>query len=77
MQAIITRYLPPTNTRGARIKATAAAGSISIPYPHEFYVEDAHRAAAIALREKLGWTGELTTGCLPSGDYCHVFLNRG
>ena len=32
MQAIETRYLGPTNTRGSRIKATAAAGSITIHY---------------------------------------------
>ena len=27
LQAITTKYLSPTNTRGTRVKATAAAGS--------------------------------------------------
>ena len=55
MQAIVTRYLGPTNYRGSRIKATADAGSITISYPHELSGEDVHRAAAEALRAKLGW----------------------
>lgn len=31
MQAIITKYIPATNTRGTRIKATCSPGSITIP----------------------------------------------
>ncbi|TXH40544.1 MAG: hypothetical protein E6Q97_39425 [Desulfurellales bacterium] len=34
MQAIQTRYLGPTNSRGSRIKAWCDRGSITIPYPH-------------------------------------------
>jgi hypothetical protein len=55
MQAIVTRYLGPTDTRGSRIKATADAGSVTIPYPHELSGEAVHRAAAEALLVKLGW----------------------
>ena len=33
MQAIEMQYLGPTNFRGARIKATAQAGSITISLP--------------------------------------------
>jgi hypothetical protein len=29
-QAIVTKYIGPTNTRGSRIKARAAAGSITL-----------------------------------------------
>ena len=35
MQAIQTKYIGPTNTKGARIKAFCAAGSITIPYNYE------------------------------------------
>ncbi len=77
MQAIQTRYLAPTNSRGARIKAWAAAGSITISYPYELSGQACHRAAAEALVKKLGWDdphyGGLLGGCLPSGDYSFVF----
>lgn len=56
MQAIVTRYHGPTNTRAARISARTAAGRCSIPYPHEAGgLGAAHRAAALALIAKLGW----------------------
>lgn len=79
MQAIQTRYLSPTNTRNPRIKAWAAAGSITIPYPHELSGQAVHRAAAEALIIKLDWAktvyGPLLGGCLPNGDYAFVFDN--
>lgn len=55
VQAIETTYLSPTNCRGGRIKARAWAGSATIPYPHELSHEQAHRKAAMALVEKMGW----------------------
>lgn len=77
MQAIQTRYLCPTNTRGSRIKASCAAGSITIGYPHELSGQAVHRKAAEALVAKLGWVdphyGGLLGGGLPNGDYCFVF----
>ena len=72
MQAIQTRYLAPTNTRGARIKAWAQAGSITIPYPHELSGQAVHRAAALALDEKYGWKRQYLGGQLPNGDYAFV-----
>ena len=79
MQVIQTKFLPATNTRGSRIKATCAAGSITIGYPHELSGQAVHRAAAEALASKLGWTspyyGQLLGGCLPDGSYCFVIGN--
>jgi hypothetical protein len=75
MQAIQTKYLGVTNTKGSRIKATCAAGSITIPYPHELgQGQPAHRKAAEALVAKLGWSvhGALLGGQLP--DHSHVFV---
>lgn len=83
MQAILTKVIPATNTKGTRIKATCAAGSLTLDY-HAYDgpggglgdQEQRHAWVARKLAEKLGWTGhrygELVTGCLPSGDYCHV-----
>ena len=66
MQAITTKYLPATNHRGSRIKASCAAGSITIGYDHS---EEPHRAAALALITRLGWLGhgEWHEGGLPDG----------
>jgi len=72
MQAIQTRYLGPTNSRGSRIKAWADAGSITIPYPHELSGQACHRLAAEALAKKFGWKFNYLGGQLPSGDYAFV-----
>lgn len=50
---IRTKYLGPTNTRGARIKAWAGDRSVTIPYPYELNTEDAHMAAADKLADIL------------------------
>ena len=79
MQAIHVKYLPCTDTKGSRIKAMCAAGSLTIAYPHGLSGQAVYRAAAEALAQKLGWTGqhygELRGGCLPDGTYCFVFNN--
>jgi len=52
-QAITTKYLSATDTRGARIKATCERGSITIPYPHAFGPgAEAHSEAVKALLAK-------------------------
>lgn len=79
MQAIICKYFGPTNSKGSRIKAQCAAGSITIDYPHELSGQAVYRKAAEALVVKLGWDsvhyGDLLGGQLPSGDYSFVFNN--
>jgi hypothetical protein len=73
-QAIETKYLGPTNTRGGRIKARAWSSSLTVPYDHALNPEDNHRAAADALRAKLGWEGTFAQGGHPNG--CgYVFVN--
>lgn len=54
-QAITTKYLGPTNSKGGRIKAEAEAGSVTIPYPYELSTENAHLLAAAELAQQLGW----------------------
>ena len=72
MQAITTKYIGPSNTKGARIKATCDAGSITVSYPHELSGQDVHAFAAMALVRKLGWDeangykGQWFGGALPS-----------
>ena len=76
MQAIETKYLPATNTRGSRIKATSASGlSVTVPYPHELSGMECHWEAARALVAKLGWgAGEYVAGGTKGG---YVFVALG
>ena len=72
MQAIQTRYLPATDTRGSRIKAWAEAGSITIPYPHELSGQAVYRKAAQALADKFGWNYKYLGAQLTNNDYVFV-----
>lgn len=75
MKAIRTTYHGPGNVRGARIIADDEDGNrVTISYPYELSGEAVHRKAAEALRDKMGWTGELVGGSLGKG-YVWVFLS--
>lgn len=62
MQAIRTRYHGPTDTRGSRITASCEAGKLTVPYDYALDIGENHRAAALALAEKLGWTRWIYAG---------------
>jgi hypothetical protein len=86
--AIVTKFFGPTNTRGARVKATLpSGGSVTIAWDHALDLYDNHRQAAIAcaqkhlidgyayLSEKAPWVHE--THCIhghKSGYVCIVKL---
>ena len=72
MQAIQARYLGPTDTKGARIKAWAEAGSVTIGYPYELNGQAVYRKAAEALAAKFNWPNPLLGAQLPNGDYVFV-----
>jgi hypothetical protein len=58
MQAIYTKYIGATNTKGSRIKAYTHAGlSAYVSYPHEFDGQQAHYQAVkeLARKHKLTW----------------------
>lgn len=83
LQAITTKYLAPTNTRGARIKATAACGSITVPWDHALTTSANHYNAACMLAGQNDWTDDTGAlrphafGCLPDGDgYVMAFITR-
>jgi len=52
MQAITTKFLPATDRRGSRIKATCQRGSMLVEYDESLDVGQAHIAACRALRRK-------------------------
>lgn len=74
MQAIQTKYLPATNTRGYRTKATCAAGSVTVDNRSDSGIDANHKRAAVKLCRKLGWEGYLEGGTLPDGSMAWVFV---
>lgn len=73
-QAIVTKYLGPTNYRGARVKATCQAGSVTLAWDDALDVNGNHDAAAKALTAKVGWSVRLYGGSLPDGTgNCYVW----
>lgn len=80
MQAIITRFHGATDTKGARISATASAGKVYVEYDYSLNHDDNHRRAAVKLMYKFKWWGTdeypttLHSGQLPSGDEVHVLV---
>ena len=68
MQAITTKYIGPTNVRGSKIKATAAAGSVTLHWDDSMNSDNNHKAAAKALATKLGWDyGDWIAGVVKDG----------
>jgi len=72
MQAIITKFISPTNHRGARIKATASAGSVTVPYDHAQDHDEPFRIAARAFCDKFNWEFDHVSGGLPDGSLVWV-----
>lgn len=79
MKAIETKYLGPTDFKGSRIVADDGDGNrVTISYPYELSGEEVHRAAAVALCEKMGWSGADTlVGGSTKRGYVFVFTNEG
>ncbi len=57
MKAILTKYLGPTNFRGARVKAIAEELSVTVPWDYALSAERNHTHAAARLAEKYEWVG--------------------
>lgn len=88
MQAIITTFLPPTNTRGSRYKAACDAGSIIVSANHTLNITENHIAACQALQRKIAeankakyhttadtWEQPMISGTIPDGRHVHVFAH--
>ena len=72
MQAIQTKYLGPTDSRGARIKAFAQAGSMTFDWDYELNPDQNAHKAAKAFCKKFNWEWHLIGGCLKDGSYVFV-----
>lgn len=76
MQAIRTRFIAATNTKGRKVSARSAGGSqVILPYNYSLEPEQNHAAAALALIEKLGWTGDYSGGTFGDAIYWTQVVN--
>ena len=68
MKAICTRYSGPTDHRGSRIVAYDSDNNrVSLSWDDGLNSDENHRKAAYALRDKMGWQGELIDGSTRDG----------
>lgn len=79
MQTIETRYLPATNTRSARVKATHSGSSTSVTSSIESFADmtddQIHAHIACDLMQKLNWVGTMIGGHTKTG-MVWVFANN-
>ena len=78
---LATKYMPATNTRGARIKVTPAIGkTFSIPYPYELSGQCCHGAAVREWLNKFGYADqwvEFVVGDNIGGGYVYIQSTSG
>jgi len=77
---ITTKYLPPTDHRGSRIKAKrtdhmTGDKTVTVGYDYSLTIEENHEAAADALAEAMGWQGQMAAASTRNG-YVFVFTSR-
>ena len=73
MHTIEAKYMGPSETHGARIKATASGGfSLTVKKDHSLTDYANHERAAKTLVEKLNWPGQWVCGGTKTG---YIFVN--
>lgn len=72
-QAILVKYLAPTRTKGARLKASAWFGTVTVGYYHDRGPTENHTRAAYALCDKFGKSCALIWAQLP-GNLGYAFI---
>lgn len=74
-QAIVTKFVSPTDKRPARVIVTADAGRLTVSWDHALGVPENHAAAARAFAEKYSWSGDWVGGTLPGNGYVFVMAS--
>jgi hypothetical protein len=72
MQAILLKYYPATNYKGAYYIASAGAGKMRFS-SNSITAYNPARYCAETFSASLGWKGDLLHGTLPNGDDVFVF----
>lgn len=77
--AVFTKFLGPTNNRGARIKVWMPdfpdRRGVIVPYGHEFDASGAHHTAFLAFCEEHNLHGKYVQGSTDEG-YVFVFIDN-
>lgn len=73
-QAITTKYLASTNTRGTRVKATAQAGSVTVGWDHNFSEAKNYHLVAEKLARSKGWRGVWFYATMANQDRVYVWV---
>ncbi len=70
-QTITTKFLPQTNHKPSRVKATHRGNVLSVTISEDSVPDgiDPHAEAARLLKEKLGWKGEMVGGSIKAGPH--------
>ena len=74
MKAIRVRYLPATDHKGSRFKASTGHDSATVGYQYDLDTETNELLACKTLMDKLGWTHEMVRGTFNDDAY---FVPRG
>ena len=67
MQTINVKYLPATNSKGVRIKASCEGGSVTISRDYSVEIEQDYMLAAKTLKDKMQWSGDIVGGHTKDG----------
>jgi hypothetical protein len=77
MVAIQTKYLCPTNYRGARVKAWREGGPSKVyAWDHALDIVENHASAARQFAEHMKWAGDWVGGSTDCG-WAFVCVSRG
>lgn len=73
-KTIQVKYLPPTNSAGARLKAFVSTKGerIVLPWSYELNNDENYCLAAKTLAEKLDWKGKLVGGFVEDNKTVHM-----
>lgn len=83
-QAVRTKYIPPTNHRGSRIKASCQSMTLTLEWEDGMGVEDNHVKACDELCRRMMeksrgggiWKDKRACGQLPDGSCVHAFITE-
>jgi len=67
MKAITTKYHGPSNVKGSRYSAFDGDNRVILSADDSLNSDENHQRAALALMEKLNWTGQLIGGHTKDG----------
>lgn len=70
---LTTRYVNPTNHRGAGILVRCGTSKMFVPYPYELNTHQSHAYAALQFVQKMGWSGDLVMSALNNSTINYVF----